>query len=297
MKVSVIISSYNYEKFVLDAVKSVLNQSYSDIETIFVDDGSSDNTVKLVRSLSSRIVIIEKRNGGQLSAFNAAFPYINGDIVFFIDADDIYGRDYIKNAVDFYISHEDADFVFSGINYFGTADRRNVVRITKCFGFTLCQAWYFKSWIGAATSAISMRIDILNKILPLDIESDWRVRADDCLVWGASLVGAKKYSLADNAVNYRVHGNNCHYGKGFDAGYLFRRSLAINRLFGLLAAKNQIVIDHEVVRFEYLSQPDRNLRKLILYFRIIFKTEESLLKKLISSAKIARLFFKRMKGL
>jgi glycosyltransferase involved in cell wall biosynthesis len=100
MKASVIITSYNYEKFVVECVQSVLNQSVDDIEIILVNDGSSDNTVPLVEKMFNmgKVKLIDKENGGQLSAFNSAMSHITGDIVFFIDADDMYEPNYIKKS-------------------------------------------------------------------------------------------------------------------------------------------------------------------------------------------------------
>jgi glycosyltransferase involved in cell wall biosynthesis len=197
MKASVIITSYNYEKFVVECVQSVLNQSVDDIEIILVNDGSSDNTVPLVEKMFNmgKVKLIDKENGGQLSAFNSAMSHITGDIVFFIDADDMYEPNYIKKVMQFYEENTDADFIFSAVDYFGEVENMlscTTAKLNQNLGYSLCKAWFFKEWIGAPTTTISMRKSILEKILPLQLEADWKIRADDCLVWGASLVGANK---------------------------------------------------------------------------------------------------------
>jgi hypothetical protein len=76
-----------------------------------------------------------------------------------------------------------------------------------------------------------MRTQVLEKILPLPFVDEWRVRADDCLVFGASLAGARKRYLAQPLVRYRVHGKNHLHGSKPDQGEIYRRRLAINRLF------------------------------------------------------------------
>ncbi|MEI8363103.1 MAG: glycosyltransferase, partial [Betaproteobacteria bacterium] len=209
MKASIVLTSYNYEKFAVECVKSVAEQTYKNIEIVFVDDGSTDGTLALINKLKhEQLKIVAKSNGGQLSAFNAALPYITGDIVFFIDADDVYEADYVKKTIEFYKDNSDADFVYSGLSYFGDVVEPNLSKNTKNHGFTLCKAYFLRHWIGAPTTAISMRKNILNKILPLDLELDWRVRADDCLVWGSSLVGAKKYYFGVAEIKYRIHNAN-----------------------------------------------------------------------------------------
>ena len=70
--VSVIVDNYNYERFLSQAIESVLNQTYQNFEIIVVDDGSTDNSVQIIDSYEkkdSRIRPVLKQNGGQMSAF------------------------------------------------------------------------------------------------------------------------------------------------------------------------------------------------------------------------------------
>jgi hypothetical protein len=96
---------------------------------------------------------------------------------------------------------------------------------------------YLREWIGAKTSCLSLRRGLLEKILPLPFAEDWRTRADDCLIFGASLAGARKYFLAQPLVRYRVHDTNHFRGRAPDKHALYRRRLAINRLFEHLQRK------------------------------------------------------------
>jgi len=86
--VSIIITSYNYERFLPDAIDSALNQTYRKTEVIVVDDGSTDNSHVIIASYGKRIISVLKDNGGQASAFNAGFSVSKGDIVIFLDSDD-----------------------------------------------------------------------------------------------------------------------------------------------------------------------------------------------------------------
>lgn len=86
--VSVIISNYNYERYLPAAIDSVLSQTYSRIETIVVDDGSTDRSRDVIARYGDRVLPILKENGGQTSALNAGFLRSRGDIVCFLDADD-----------------------------------------------------------------------------------------------------------------------------------------------------------------------------------------------------------------
>jgi glycosyltransferase involved in cell wall biosynthesis len=86
-KFSVIITSYNYERFVGAAIRSVLDQSHKNIECIVVDDGSTDGSLDIIRSFPG-IEVVAKQNGGQASAVRAGLARASGDIVLFLDADD-----------------------------------------------------------------------------------------------------------------------------------------------------------------------------------------------------------------
>jgi glycosyltransferase involved in cell wall biosynthesis len=84
---SVIISSYNYGRFLRDAVDSVLAQTIP-VEIIVVDDGSSDDSPQIIRSYGTQVTPVFKNNGGMASAWNAGFARSQAEAVLFLDADD-----------------------------------------------------------------------------------------------------------------------------------------------------------------------------------------------------------------
>ena len=97
--VSVIIPVYNVEKFIFKTVKSVLNQDYRNIEIILIDDGSPDNSAKIINELArkdDRIICVHKENGGVSSARNAGLKIASGEYVTFIDGDDWVEPNYIS---------------------------------------------------------------------------------------------------------------------------------------------------------------------------------------------------------
>lgn len=86
--VSVVICNYNYEQFIVSAIDSALNQSYSPIEVIVVDDGSTDRSRQIIDGYKDKLSVIHKENGGQVSAYNAGLDAIHGEFVIFLDSDD-----------------------------------------------------------------------------------------------------------------------------------------------------------------------------------------------------------------
>lgn len=99
MKVSVIIPVYNVEKYLFRCVKSVIDQTYENIEIILIDDGSEDNSGKLCDNyvqLDNRIKVIHQQNGGLSSARNKGIELATGDAICFLDSDDYISKGCIE---------------------------------------------------------------------------------------------------------------------------------------------------------------------------------------------------------
>lgn len=88
MKVSVIIINYNYGHYLSDAIESVISQTYSDMEIIVVDDGSTDDSRSIIKSYGDSVERVFQSNRGMAEASNAGFNKSQGEIIMFLDADD-----------------------------------------------------------------------------------------------------------------------------------------------------------------------------------------------------------------
>jgi glycosyltransferase involved in cell wall biosynthesis len=96
MLVSILINNYNYDRFLREAIDSALNQTHPHTEVIVVDDGSTDNSREIIASYGDRIIPVLKENGGQASAVNAGFAVSRGDVVCFLDSDDVFFREKVS---------------------------------------------------------------------------------------------------------------------------------------------------------------------------------------------------------
>ncbi len=112
-KVSVIIPVYNSEKFLKFSIESVLNQSYSDIEIITVDDGSTDESLKILRKYGNKISIIEQSNHGLTSALNAGIKKMNGKWFKWLSPDDVLEPQAIETLVNHAKKLSDNTIVYS----------------------------------------------------------------------------------------------------------------------------------------------------------------------------------------
>ena len=88
--ITVVIPVYNGEKFVGEAIQSVLQQQVSSVEILIVDDGSSDSTVEIVSKFGGRVRLIQQPNSGAAAARNRGIRDANAEILAFLDADDLF---------------------------------------------------------------------------------------------------------------------------------------------------------------------------------------------------------------
>lgn len=113
--VSVIIPTYNSVSFVMEAIDSVLNQTFKDVEILVVDDGSKDETRKVLsEKYGSSIQYFYKENGGVSSARNYGIERAKGKYIALLDADDVWLPDKLEKQVNLLESNEDIGLCYTG---------------------------------------------------------------------------------------------------------------------------------------------------------------------------------------
>jgi len=211
---AVVITSYNYRDFVVEAVESALAQCRKAAQVIVVDDGSTDGSDELLREhygKDERVTLICGENGGQFEAFQRGVAMAQAEVVCYLDSDDHWSPDYLERLGELYDARTDVGFVFSDMHHFGQEDRLvGFHRSAVDLGHTAIITYATARWYGAPTSALSMRTKWARKVLdlPESFCETWRLSADNCLVFGSSVLGAYKYYLPTGSVWYRIHGKN-----------------------------------------------------------------------------------------
>jgi len=109
--VSVIIPAHNYAAYLPRAIKSCLDQSHRRLETIVVDDGSTDDTKDIVHTFGDRVVYLFQKNSGVSSARNAGLDRAAGDFIAFLDADDYLTEGSLEIRLNAFLKDPDVDFV------------------------------------------------------------------------------------------------------------------------------------------------------------------------------------------
>lgn len=210
---SIIINNYNYGRFVHQAIKSAMAQTYSRLEVIVVDDGSTDDSVAVINRISdsSRVKTFFKENGGQASAFNAGFGISSGDYIIFLDADDtllphavatlqqrILSISQEASKLQYRLMLVDQDGSDLGLvapacnlNNPGSA-RDDLLRTGR--------------YCTPPTSGNCFARSFLKKVMPMP-EASYRISADGYLITLAPLYGSV-HDLREVLGTYRIHGAN-----------------------------------------------------------------------------------------
>jgi len=113
--VSAVIPVYNGERFLAETIESVLAQTYKNIECIVVNDGSTDGTAEICRSYGDRIRYFEKPNGGVSSARNLGIANANGELIAFLDADDLWKAEKIEQQVALFEQDSNVGLLYSSV--------------------------------------------------------------------------------------------------------------------------------------------------------------------------------------
>ncbi|MDI3545691.1 MAG: hypothetical protein PWQ43_868 [Rikenellaceae bacterium] len=132
--VSIIIPVYNGEKYLADTIQSVIDQTYKNWELIIVDDGSTDNTSNVVKQFNdSRISYIKKNNTGVSDTRNLGAMISNGEILCFLDADDIWLPENLEKKVEKLINEPQGVLVFSSMYLWDERGDYKTCKTTKKF--------------------------------------------------------------------------------------------------------------------------------------------------------------------
>ncbi|KUJ95447.1 MAG: Glycosyl transferase family 2 [Desulfonauticus sp. 38_4375] len=240
--VSVILTNYNYAHFLDSAIESVLKQTYGNFELIVVDDGSSDNSREIINyyvSKDSRIIPILKKNEGQASALNIGFKKSKGEIISFLDSDDIYAPNKLEEIVKYHsLGYQYIYTDHQGIDVNENFIEDNLKRYLYS-GWNIFPVYFLSKYVGNITSTISITRNIGKKIFPIPNEDQWKIQADDPIVFQASFVSSN-FFLNKKLVFYRIHQSNNYYGKNLCNDYKYKLLIKRNNLKDIIMKKEGI---------------------------------------------------------
>jgi len=222
--VSVLIDTYNYGRYVEEAIDSVLAQDFpaNEMEILVVDDGSTDDTAERIKKYGTRLQYLQKPNGGQGSAFNFGLARARGKIIAFLDGDDYWFPDRLSSVVAEFEKHPEAGMVYHPLReYHVETGQFREAQFAIISGFVPASLADVARFDGIMTTS-SFRREIIDKLLP--VPETLRIQADAYL--GNLAIFLAPVVAIDRPLGvYRLHGKNLYYKDPGDAeaGRLRRR--------------------------------------------------------------------------
>ena len=206
--VSIIINNYNYGSFLTKSIESALNQTYSPIEIIVVDDGSTDNSRDIIANYQDKIIALLKDNGGQASAYNAGFAASSGEIICFLDSDDWFLPEKVALVVKEFQTDSEIGWCFNTVKLIDnkTNQELGLTRqqgVGKCDFRELTKKGY--PLYVPPSSGLCFRRNLLDQIIPIP---EVFVNGADGFPMKAAPVLSPGYMLEQPLTIMRVHGNN-----------------------------------------------------------------------------------------
>ena len=209
--VSIVISNYNYGRFLAEAIESTLQQDCSYAEVIVVDDGSTDDSRKVMRSYGNAIVSIFQNHSGQASAWNAGVVVSHGKWVLFLDSDDRLADHAIGTIVANGTRNPAASKIHWRMHLIGELGQRLGVSIPdgplpNGDRFSELIEFGFDRGPNLATSGNSWSTKFLEQVLPIP-ETPFLIGADTYLLGLSPLFGTT-CAIDSFCSEYRCHKNN-----------------------------------------------------------------------------------------
>ena len=214
--ISIIITSYNYGRFLTECIDSALAQTYQPVEVIVIDDGSKDDSPEIIQSYGNRIQSVLKSNEGPASSWNKGFALSRGEFVLFLDSDDVLLADAVANGIKLF---ETSDIVRVQWPLFqidqhsrrtgglipGTELHEGDLRSAVLNNGPAC-------YMSSPTSGNLWRRSFLEKVLP--VPDKFKMMCDAYLMTMSPLHGSIKFLRTPQSL-YRTHGSNDYHGMSF----------------------------------------------------------------------------------
>ena len=225
-KVSVVMPAYNAEKYIGEAIESILNQTFADFEFIIIDDGSTDRTKEIILEYDDpRIVLLEnEKNSGIVVSLNKGLDAAVGEYIARMDADDIAVPKRLQIQTEYMEQHPEIGVLGSGIHIFG-ANIEPYDRVYTTNAAQLKAELIFNSCVAHPT--VMMRRAVL-KQGKLYYKSEFAGAEDYCLWWDISKI-SNIATLPNILLNYRVHSTQITQKK--DESYYNMMRELMNRRF------------------------------------------------------------------
>lgn len=146
LKLSIITPSYNQGRFLDETIRSVLNQGYKSLEYIVIDGGSTDESVDVIRRYEDKLAYwVSEKDRGQVHAINKGLERATGDVVAFINSDDVYLPGTFNAVMNHFSEHPQSEWVCGDTIMFGEGYDTYVIRAVVPRSAAHCLSWAYRA--------------------------------------------------------------------------------------------------------------------------------------------------------
>lgn len=212
--VSVVIPVYNTEKYIVETIDSVISQTYGEWELLLVDDGSTDGSLALMQEIAAenpKIRVISKPNGGQASARNKGIQEAKGELIAFMDSDDLWLPNKLEDQIKDW-NEINPDFMY-GLGYFLHQETKELESYDWITGKRSGMDFFNELFISSAvnTNTVLVRKSIFDTVGYFD-ESRLLIGVEDWDMWlRIALEVDLIYGSEQRNVYYRLHAGGIHF--------------------------------------------------------------------------------------
>ena len=240
MKVSILISSFNKEKYIKECISSAINQDYKNLEIIIIDNNSSDNSLEIINKFSDKIIIKTKNRisdfgpYNQIDLINEAFKISRGDVICLLDGDDFFLPNKVSKISQHFLKNKNIKIIF---------DIPHVFFKNKILPLKLKRKLFNNNWPSTIpTSGISFRKDFFELCLKSNLLSKYPTLEIDFRLNFFSKKIHKKYlhlreyltfyrKVDDGIMSKSKKFSNNWWRKRLDAHYFIHDIYKKNKLF------------------------------------------------------------------
>jgi glycosyltransferase involved in cell wall biosynthesis len=228
-EISCIIPSFNAADYIREALDSIQGQTLKPFETIVVDDGSTDETAKIIANYGTPVTYIYQDNAGPGAARNRGIELARGDFLAFLDADDVWHPDKLASQMERFKQRPELEYCLTYKRNFWEAALKSEEDRLRQEGHAITEdvpGYVMQSMLARARTF--EKVGLLDATLRIGEDTDWIARAED--------MGVQREVLEDVLLFRRLHERNlsyeCHSDRGLAdrAEIIYRR---VRRLKGL----------------------------------------------------------------
>ena len=262
-KVTILMTSYNHEKYISESIKSILDQTFADFELIIVDDCSTDSSFEIIKSFKDKRIkaIRNKRNMGPEHAFEILHRTAKSEYVAVADSDNVWKKEKLKKQVDFLDKHLEYAAVFTKVNLIDGVGRPyknkksvyyNVFNVRNKSRQAWLKHFFFHGNCLCHPSVLIRRQAYKN--CQMVVNGLWQL--PDLYKWIRLCLKEEIYVLEDRLVDFRLHENNISGENNLES--ILRRGNEVYQVYSLFyemskrdfllifGKDSQYVIDGEV---------------------------------------------------